>query len=544
MWRNLLQKFRSLVSKLKWKKAQASEPKEDAEKKLCPRCGINQIDPVLLGTENEGHICGQCWTQDRQKDEQPEQPEQPEFKPNRATRRGMSKEARIYERRRRKFDRFVVPQGTPPTPIERIGNPKPKVKQPELQYTDDGDHFSIADKYLVDKHHSDRKTEVLYDPHELFGEFNFRDTVLDQLERYYVYLERMRRHDKGAYEFYTHVGAMLLPYLAVPDTWDPEKEHPKSEYRKFAEPSSWFLRHRPAFGCVAYGTSPEIEKIERGEYRKDPQKDKYRTWIPKFMYFVKYQDHEAPPEVQPKNGGDVYKMTVWWDKPEEKKMKYGVPEEYPIFVSADGKVEILRTISTEMFPIYSKKYGLNHIPQRAWKLPHHADDWAKLHHTSSRKLLNNLFCGLVEHLEYAAFSMVRVSVINKKGQHALFSLDPRRMSYFFQDRDYQLTEHGVRKKVFHMVRPHVRSDGTVTKLHFRGVREFTWAGYLVKITVPGKDHAMMEEMDVGVTDEFWAKKMDKDDIVGEGEIGRYMRSIIDGKPLKTEELKTFKPKSN
>jgi hypothetical protein len=36
---------------------------------LCPRCKANQIDPVLLGTEEEGHICGQCWVNDRAQDE-------------------------------------------------------------------------------------------------------------------------------------------------------------------------------------------------------------------------------------------------------------------------------------------------------------------------------------------------------------------------------------------------------------------------------------------------------------------------------------------
>lgn len=31
---------------------------------MCPRCGVHQVDPVLLGTEAEGHICGQCWLED------------------------------------------------------------------------------------------------------------------------------------------------------------------------------------------------------------------------------------------------------------------------------------------------------------------------------------------------------------------------------------------------------------------------------------------------------------------------------------------------
>jgi hypothetical protein len=41
-------------------------------------------------------------------------------------------------------------------------------------------------------------------------------------------------------------------------------------------------------------------------------------------------------------------------------------------------------------------------------------------------------------------------------------------------------------------------------MHFRGVRRFTWAGYKVKITVPGKDHPMLEEVDIGMKDAYWA----------------------------------------
>jgi hypothetical protein len=36
---------------------------------LCPRCKANPIDPVFLGTEGEGHVCGQCWMDDRARDE-------------------------------------------------------------------------------------------------------------------------------------------------------------------------------------------------------------------------------------------------------------------------------------------------------------------------------------------------------------------------------------------------------------------------------------------------------------------------------------------
>ena len=139
---------------------------------------------------------------------------------NRSERRKKDRETRLYERRRRRFDKFVQPQGEPPQAPERTvpAPPPPPLPppapaagtEPEADFADDGDDFLI-----VDKHHSDRQTYVLYDVREVWGEFNFRDTVLDQLERYFVYLDRMKKHDKDAYQFYGHVGAQLVPYSAV-----------------------------------------------------------------------------------------------------------------------------------------------------------------------------------------------------------------------------------------------------------------------------------------------------------------------------------------
>ena len=35
----------------------------------CPRCGVELGDqPIYLGREDEGHVCGDCWTKDRYED--------------------------------------------------------------------------------------------------------------------------------------------------------------------------------------------------------------------------------------------------------------------------------------------------------------------------------------------------------------------------------------------------------------------------------------------------------------------------------------------
>lgn len=36
---------------------------------FCPRCLVNPIDLALLGSDDEGNICGECWNKDRENDD-------------------------------------------------------------------------------------------------------------------------------------------------------------------------------------------------------------------------------------------------------------------------------------------------------------------------------------------------------------------------------------------------------------------------------------------------------------------------------------------
>jgi hypothetical protein len=104
------------------------------------------------------------------------------------------------------------------------------------------------------------------------------------------------------------------------------------------------------------------------------------------------------------------------------------------------------------------------------------------------------------------------------------------MPYFFKDRDYDLTKLGSRKRIFHLVKEHTRRDGAVVKQHYRGQRQFSWAGYDVKITVPGEDHFRIENMSVGTIDSEAAKmqKERKRNLITTEELGRRLRNIMDG----------------
>ena len=121
-----------------------------------------------------------------------------------------------------------------------------------------------------------------------------------------------------------------------------------------------------------------------------------------------------------------------------------------------------------------------------------------------QNLLTRLFCDSVARMERANYSPIRVAV-SKGNFTAVFGVALKRLGYFFQDRDIELYDSGVKKRIFHIVRAHTRSDGTVVPFHWRGIKEFTWAGYEVKFTVPALDHAVLQEWDLHIYDERDAK---------------------------------------
>lgn len=448
---------------------------------------------------------------------------EPKPKLNRKARRARKKidnqQRRHFEKQRMKFDKWVTPQGTPPTPGHRAPSTAPEnetdeaADEPEI-----GSGVWDDDRCIVDVHYSDRKTDVLYEPEEFLGHFNFRDSILDQIERTFFYVDRMAKHDVDSYKFYQHVGATLVPYVSVPDIREPDFDGPYDKER--AELTPWFKTTRPTFGCIAYGSYPEAERIEKDEL----QKTRLHMWIPRFLYFVKYERGMIPWEMQPINRpGDHYKLSIWWDK-DEKRYKHGRPSEIGFFVSTAGEITVLKSIATKLLPVHSKRDGTFHIPQREYHIPCAYEEWARKHGVNAKLFLSNLFCDVTKHCEHAASAMCRVSV-EKNGKYLQFNIQPHRLPYFFKDRDYRLTENGKRERIFHPVKAHMR-NGKPVPLSFRGTRHFTWGDndnkYNVTISIPGKHHHVWEELDIGLLD---GRRVKKDgDIITSGEIGRRIRA--------------------
>jgi len=413
------------------------------------------------------------------------------------------KKVSVMERRRRRHDKFVKPNGELPVKPKRDPRPAQEVKPESMARPDDTtpDEPCIEEGlgYVAEPHHEDREAgDVMFKYEEALGEFNFRDTILDQLDRYFFYLKRMKKNAPDTYGFYKEIGATILPYLATGAFHRQREDRDTDRTAPLPPLPSWFHETRPTFGCYVYGADPETEKFEQGQFPDSPKSD---MWVPKFMYFEKA--HIASSDVQPMKGGDTYKLTFWWDRPGSKGFKHGIPQAVPIFVSEDGKtIMALKVRKTTLTPMRSSRGSSRDfcIPSRGWEIPKEYRAWAKQHEEDIQRFLASLFIETISHSVNSHMSMVRVAV-TKNRITAVFSVNVHRTAYFFQDRDIQVTHGGTRKPIFHLVRPHVRKDGSAVKMHFRGAREFTWAGYQVRITIPGRDHIDINDFAAGYVDD-------------------------------------------
>jgi hypothetical protein len=308
-----------------------------------------------------------------------------------------------------------------------------------------------------------------------YGEFYFREAILDQLDFYMACLNRMRKVDHSAYQLYRQTGANVFPNKTlIPFAHrDPEPLEP------------WFRQTLPAFGAVFWGgwqTKREREQSEK--------------IYPRFVYFQKYDRRKAPPHIQRVPSGAVYEMTAYWDNPDDIN-KVGLGFRFPILVREDGTLALLRTRNCNRITIKHRQgaYRSSSFTRQEWQLgDRFSREWAAEHKDvrDVDEFMTELFAIVANNFERANTSMIRVSA-ERGSIAATFGVNIKRTPYFFKDREVLVNHNGNRKRIFHIVRPHIRKSGAAVHMHFRGMREFKWNDYNILITVPGLHHASIPE---------------------------------------------------
>lgn len=317
---------------------------------------------------------------------------------------------------------------------------------------------------------SDRGKDI-----EETGRWYFKRDILDRLGQYFPVLAMMKKSDPDAYDLFSRVGGVITcGNVGIPNP----------------EFNGWRARKEIGFGAVfqfrrddkecALNSSPSRRYMD--ESKADPDK-----FYPAFVYFKKVDN---PPATVQLDCGCVYEVTALY-----RLKKENYPS--PIFVSVrdDGSIVLLKELKTIFQQLPKSQKSIAH---RRWVYPGWLRAAAEENKFSEDRLAKLLFAWAYD--VYQAASMdVRVGV-KKGGIMAAFSVDLLRIPYFFNDRE-KIKVNGKTKKIFHIVRTHARiteNRRSMVRSHFRGLRKFTWNGYSVNITMPGKHHSDLLDFDAGV----------------------------------------------
>ena len=308
--------------------------------------------------------------------------------------------------------------------------------------------------------------------------FYFKEEILDQLDLYMKFIQRMKAADPLAYELYSHIGAPIIPDTALL-TYDASLS------------AHWRTGYRGTFGCLAIGVGTKILEREA----KWSEEDKTPQWMPRFIHYHRHA--KAPPLIEQIEGGAVYLMAMHFDSFEDKK---ATPAQFYVHIDDQCRLHVLRELTIHTTKIthrdkWSKHHGARktEIPTGvSLHIPAYVQGWAKEHAQRNNEpdldvhtYVARIFATVAEAQERP--SMIRI-MASKGHLTAAFSVDMERTPYFFADRDASYNENGRKKRIFHIVRTHIRKSGTPVKTHFRGQRQFPWNGYAIHITVPGIHH--------------------------------------------------------
>lgn len=308
------------------------------------------------------------------------------------------------------------------------------------------------------------RASVKRQPKKHYGSHYYLGDLLDRLDEAFIDLKKFRRLDPDAFDAYQRLGATVVSSDGV--------------FGGKLEP--YVAKQLPAFGCIHMG-----------------QGDTEEYFGLRFGCFVK---ETRPINVQAANAA-IYRVTVTYDVD-------GVPFGDQFFVCVSGThVVALKQCTPKM-----RKFGSNNaIRSKKPNTPVTRMEWG---YAGCLERNKDKFGGCVHKAASFLFSYIAnaanaremgLTVRVRKGKlTAAFAIDLLRTPYFFSDREKVVNENGSTKKIIHHVKGHYRTlaggSKKFIKPHFRGLREFQWNGYDVRVSMAGKHGAALSSFDLATAD--------------------------------------------
>lgn len=323
---------------------------------------------------------------------------------------------------------------------------------------------------------------------DTYGNFYYFDNLLNQLDDYFFFLRRLKSHDSDTYSLYKNVGGQI-----VNDEMCIYKEIPQS----------WKQGARPVFNMIHILNSKH---------------DDENTITPKLMYFTKVKYAAEAQSIN--KPGDIYNLVFFYC---ERGKSGSYPASIYVHLANDLTITPLKVRTQESVRVsrerkrmktHSLRAGgggklisiggggssFRTITRTTYTYPDLIIEHAKQKDKSPYEVVSDMFWLIAWISEYSNDG-IQVSV--KKGQTTgVFNIGMERTPYFFKDREKTVGATGQTKKIFHSVKAHERvlANGKVVpvKMSFRGERSFLWKGYDVLVSVAGKHHKELRDLEVSL----------------------------------------------
>jgi hypothetical protein len=289
----------------------------------------------------------------------------------------------------------------------------------------------VTEKPQKPKVRRKRKEKSHHGAHYYLGD------LLDRMEQAFGDMRILRKANPDAHAIASRLGVNVV----------------SSDYGFYDALEPYFLETMPSQVCAYIG-----DKKERDD-----------EFVP--CRFVVMLKHSRPVNVQMCSGLTIYEVAMTYQFE-----GHAVAGSFHVGISKDGEVTPLRECKPTHF-----KGG---IVRMQWAQSQHLIDLAQDNDSTVEELAREIVA-LAANAQLASERGLSVRV--SKGKERLaFSIDTLRTPYFFQDREKVVNENGKTKPILHIVKAHKRKDGKVIKTHWRGLRQFSWNGYDVKIGMGGK----------------------------------------------------------
>lgn len=307
----------------------------------------------------------------------------------------------------------------------------------------------------------DKPKRLLLTNHDVgLTDFSMHGDILSMLGTYFEYFRQVKALDPDIYGLFSKVGGAIA---------SDEKECLAISPRVLAQ--HFDLDRLPSAGCALLANRETLQKLSADN-----------KCAPVFVSYMKYRTDVLVPGVEPPpKGAWLFGVQVYFDVDGNL---------YPVhcFIScnAAGETKILRQ-RTSKYVTVGKKNRCT-FTRDEWGLPAMLKDWSKDNDNRDPEDIVSSVFAFIASCYVRDQDVIQVRATDKAGITAAFNVSMGRTPKFFVDREIEVNHNGRKRKIFHVVPGYQRDDGTVVRMHTKGLRRFSWNGYRIDIGVPGVDY--------------------------------------------------------